>query len=133
IYPAASSLLDWGFANVDEVTPVGYLVDPLEPMLDEAVAPVPATANGGDADGATADDQGAAGAGSDSVPAAATTDGGGISWAWVLALLGAMVVGLLMVIQGIRALRTPPPAGRRARHLEPAEQKDRIDAGSSTF
>ena len=29
IYPSASALLDWGFANIDAVTPVGYLVDPI--------------------------------------------------------------------------------------------------------
>lgn len=130
IYPAASSLLDWGFANIDEVTPVGYLVDPLEPMLDEAVAPMPVTANGGDGTESTTEDQGAANTGSDSDQAAATTQGDGISWAWVLALLGAMVVGLLMVVQGIRALRFPPPA---ARSSSPSPNGDRIDAGSPTF
>ncbi len=132
IYPAASSLLDWGFANIDEVTPVGYLVDPIEPMLDEAVAPEPATTAGGtETSGSTADGQGATGTDGEAVQAAAaTSDGGGISWGWLIAFLGAMVVGLLMVVQGIRALRTPPPSARRTRRPVPADDEDRIDAGS---
>ncbi len=132
IYPAAASLLDWGFANIDEVTPVGYLVDPLEPMLDEAVAPeaIPASgdttgANAVDAQGATADSAGA-------TAAVASGESSGVSWAWVIALLGAMVVGLLMVVQGIRALRTPPPT-RRARRPVHDDDESPVDAGVSTY
>jgi len=132
IYPAASSLLDWGFANIDEVTPVGYLVDPIEPMVDEAVAPAPADVT----DGSNAGITGAEGADTSTGGTLAADQGaesGGISWAWVIALLGAMVVGLLMVIQGIRALRTPPPAPRRPRRPTPSDDEERIDAGSTTL
>jgi D-alanyl-D-alanine carboxypeptidase (penicillin-binding protein 5/6) len=111
-YDAAAPLLDWGFENVDAVTPIGTLVDPVR-STDEAATPLvePATA---DATGDTA--------GGDVIPAeepatsevsaldtAAAVSSNG--WAW--GLLAAMIVGVLLVVMGLRSLRPPPPRPRR--------------------
>lgn len=131
IYPAASSLLDWGFANIDEVTPVGYLVDPVAPMADE-VAPEPtAAAEPGD-DAAPIDAAGGDQADGEVNTAAATTPDSGTPWAWVLLLVVAMAVGVLMIIQGVRALRSPPPPTRRVRRsaTDEAEHEETTYAGS---
>ena len=41
-----------------------------------------------------------------------TADGSSTPWGWAITLIVAMVVGLLMIIQGVRALRTPTAARR---------------------
>ena len=112
IYPSASALLDWGFANIDKVTPVGYLVDPVDPGTDAV------------ATGAGASD-GAGGSSSEEkapVTAAETTDAVGAStnWGWVWTLVGAMLVGVVLIVLGLRSLRGPAPrgGGRRARSPE---------------
>ena len=114
IYPSASALLDWGFANVDAVEPVGYLVDPVdiaEAGAGDTVAP--SVEGSPAADGASVE-----AAGTPAVsPATATT---GTNWGWVWTLLGAMAVGIVLIVLGLRSLRGPAPRspGRRARHEE---------------
>jgi serine-type D-Ala-D-Ala carboxypeptidase (penicillin-binding protein 5/6) len=104
IYPSASDLLDWGFSNIDRVTPVGYLVDPIDPNAVEPgmseVAPIadPTIMNEPTGDNVASGDI-------ISTP-----------WGWVWALVGAMGVGLLLIVLGLRSLRgTASGGGRRAR------------------
>ncbi|MFM1965513.1 MAG: hypothetical protein RL134_1238 [Actinomycetota bacterium] len=115
IYPSAAALLDWGFANIDAVTPVGYLVDPIDvasPDSSEAASPV--------VDGSTAP-EGASTAATEEAPAASSTST--TSWGWVWTLVGAMLVGIVLIVLGLRSLRGPAPrsGGRRARPSESDE------------
>jgi D-alanyl-D-alanine carboxypeptidase (penicillin-binding protein 5/6) len=118
IYPSASALLDWGFANVDAVTPVGYLVDPIDEVIPSAIE------EGSDASGAapgtTTDSEEAA---PSTAAAATSTPESSTPWGWVWTLVGAMVVGLLLIVLGLRSLRGPAPrsGGRRARTQSPEE------------
>ena len=119
IYPSASALLDWGFANIDAVTPVGYLVDPVEAT----------SAGSGSADISSpaveesSVDAGTA-AGAENTPAAASTTASP-NWGWVWTLVGAMVVGVILIVLGLRSLRGPAPrgGGRRAR----TEEQDEVE------
>ena len=120
IYPSASALLDWGFANIDAVTPVGYLVDPVE-----------ATSAGGGSEEVSspaveesAVDAGTA-AGAGGTPAAAARATSSPNWGWVWTLVGAMVVGVILIVLGLRSLRGPAPrgGGRRAR----TEEQDEVE------
>jgi serine-type D-Ala-D-Ala carboxypeptidase (penicillin-binding protein 5/6) len=109
IYPSASALLDWGFANIDSVTPVGYLVDPIDADAPEVAAsdsPAAPEATDSGSGVVTAGDQAAA-----VTPATATP------WGWVWTLVGAMLVGVVLIVLGLRSLRGPAPrsSGRRAR------------------
>jgi D-alanyl-D-alanine carboxypeptidase (penicillin-binding protein 5/6) len=118
IYPSASALLDWGFANVGAVTPVGYLVDP----IDNSPAPIDGQ-TGGDASGgmdpALVEEAEAASVANEADQA----PGDSTPWAWVWTLVGAMIVGLMLVVLGLRSLRGPAPrqGGRRARHADAAD------------
>jgi serine-type D-Ala-D-Ala carboxypeptidase (penicillin-binding protein 5/6) len=118
-YDAAAPLLDWGFANIGKVTPVGYLVDPLKPAFDapepapteEPVVPVIDTES---STGAAVAPGGSTGA----LQTAAAVGGNG--WAW--GLLAAMGAGALLVVMGLRSLhgarrptRTPFTERRHAR------------------
>lgn len=100
-YDAAAPLLDWGFANIDAVTPVGYLVDPV-PEPTPIVEPADAQSAAPSAPMETQTTQSA-------LQTAATVGTNG--WAW--GLLGAMVVGVILVILGLRSMRPPPPRPRR--------------------
>ena len=119
IYPSASALLDWGFANIDAVTPVGYLVDPVEAT----------SAGSGSADISSpaveesSVDAGTA-AGAENTSAAASTTASP-NWGWVWTLVGAMVVGVILIVLGLRSLRGPAPrgGGRRAR----TEEQDEVE------
>ena len=109
IYPSAAALLDWGFANIDEVTPIGYLVDPIDVTdAGSAAALSPTTP-----------DEPAAEAGTTTVAAdqAATSSSASTNWGWVWTLVGAMAVGIVLIVLGLRNLRGPAPrsGGRRAR------------------
>lgn len=120
IYPSASALLDWGFANVDRVTPVGYLVDPID-----TTTPEPSPAEAGSTPITPPSE-----AGAESLPVdAAATTSGTTSWGWVWTLAGAMMVGLLLIILGLRSLRGPAPrgGGRRARQPSAPPQPDGSD------
>jgi len=118
IYPSASALLDWGFANLDAVTPVGYLVDPIDATTtdpgDSSVAPADAV----DSPSTNGDVTAAA------EPVVTSTSS--TPWGWVWTLVAAMVVGLLLIILGLRSLRGPPSRGgaRRARTTGPDEPDD---------
>ena len=123
IYPSASALLDWGFANLDAVTPVGYLVDPIDTSAaepgDSSVAPADAQetqSESGEGESTNASEPVA-------VSAASTP------WGWVWTLVAAMLVGLLLIVLGLRSLRGPAPrrGGRRARPTDP-DQRDDADA-----
>lgn len=110
-YDAAAPLLDWGFANIDKVTPVGKLVDPVRPAFDaveieETVVVDPTTA--------PADNSGAGGGEQIDTEAAQLTTAeqvGGNGWAW--GLVGAMGVGALLIFLGVRSMRPPTPQPRR--------------------
>lgn len=118
-YDAAAPLLDWGFANIGKVTPVGFLVDPLTPAFDEPDPTpteepgVPAIDTNSSTEAAVAPD-GSTGA----LQTAAVVGGNG--WAW--GLLAAMGAGGLLVVLGLRSLqgarrpsRTPFTERRHAR------------------
>ena len=107
IYPSASALLDWGFANIDAVTPVGYLVDPVTAApAGSAEATAPATTE-------STVDAGDAALDAASAPAETSST----NWGWVWTLIGAMAVGVVLIVLGLRSLRGPAPrsGGRRAR------------------
>jgi D-alanyl-D-alanine carboxypeptidase (penicillin-binding protein 5/6) len=115
IYPSASALLDWGFANIDAVTPVGYLVDPIDAAStgsDSAEISSPTV----EESAANADPAAAA----EGTPTAATAATTSPPWGWVWTLVGAMVVGVILIVLGLRSLRGPAPrhGGRRARPEE---------------
>ena len=115
IYPSASALLDWGFANIDAVTPVGYLVDPVTAApAGSAEATAPPTTD-------SAVDTGDAAVDAASAPAEASST----NWGWVWTLIGAMVVGVVLIVLGLRSLRGPAPrsGGRRAR----PEEHDQVE------
>lgn len=98
---AAAKLLDWGFANADKVTPVGVLVDPVDPDAppsDPSQGTVAPAAGGGDV---------AVAAGPGSVGTSVT--GGVPGWLW------ALVLGLA-VLAAVAALRVR--AAARVRDLE---------------
>jgi D-alanyl-D-alanine carboxypeptidase (penicillin-binding protein 5/6) len=108
IYPSASALLDWGFANIDAVTPVGYLVDPVEatpPGSGSAEVSSPAV--------------------EEETTATAARATASPNWGWVWTLVGAMVVGVILIVLGLRSLRGPAPrgGGRRAR----TEEQDEVE------
>lgn len=113
-YDAAAPLLDWGFENIDRVTPVGYLVDPVAPAAD---APPPTTPDAQAAPQQGPEEQAAPGA----VPApavaaagAAASEAASNGWAW--GLVAAMGVGVLLIVLGLRSLRDArTPRSRRAR------------------
>ena len=117
IYPSASALLDWGFANIDAVTPVGYLVDPIEAETTTTPADSSATTPGDEAPAAS----GAPAASPAAVTPEAATDS--TNWGWIWTLVGAMVVGVVLIVLGLRSLRGPAPrqGGRRARPTDSAE------------
>ncbi|MET7595629.1 MULTISPECIES: D-alanyl-D-alanine carboxypeptidase [unclassified Streptomyces] len=100
VYEEARSLLDWGFAAADRVTPVGTLVPSRAtpaasspPATADASSPAPATAQAGPAAASPASD------GSD--------DGG---WWDTVAIVGAAVVGAGAVALALR--RRPHAPGR---------------------
>ena len=108
IYDSAASLLDWGFANISDVTPVGYLVDPVAPMSDMAQ---PVLDQGGD--GTTSLPGSSNG---DAATVATTTESGSLNvFGLMLSVLG-LLLGLLLIAAGVRSIRGPAPrsAPRRA-------------------
>jgi len=125
-YDAAAPLLDWGFANIDAVTPVGTLVDPVRPRFDEATAaPVPTIApDAGSGGGELPEVTPAAAQESSALQTAAAVGSNG--WAW--GLLAAMGVGVLLVILGLRSLRPPPPRPRRTYTARPPHTDPDADA-----
>lgn len=126
-YDAAAPLLDWGFANIDAVTPVGYLVDPVRPAIDEATPTPPPVIPDVEGDPVQQEATTAAVA---QTSALATVGSSG--WAW--GLLAAMGVGVLLVIMGLRSLRPPPPRPRRnySRRDGDDQDLDASNAGSHT-
>ena len=114
IYDAASALLDWGFQNVNDVTPVGYLVDPVAP---EAGSPSASQGTQDSGTTATSGEQSSTSQTPAGANAATATDQGGESSSsgWIWGLIAAMGVGLLLVVLGLRSMRaaTRQPAGRR--------------------
>lgn len=130
-YDAAAPLLDWGFANVDAVTPVGYLVDPIRPGVDEATTtPVPTVPGQPDGDtagigGITDTDEISAAQGNTSALQTAAAVGSN-GWAW--GLLAAMAVGALLVVMGLRSLRPPTPRPRRNYAARGAHQRSDTEA-----
>ncbi|MGI9196823.1 MAG: D-alanyl-D-alanine carboxypeptidase family protein [Candidatus Nanopelagicales bacterium] len=113
IYDSAAALLDWGFANVSDVTPVGYLVDPVSPMIDAAKPPTDG------AESPTVPDQGAAETASDATAAASAPAPGWNIGGLIVCLLG-IVLGLLLIGVGVQALRSPTTRSRRA----PSQDRD---------
>ncbi len=108
IYDSAASLLDWGFANISDVTPVGYLVDPVAPMADMAQ---PVLDQGGD--GTTSLPGSSTG---DAATVATTAESGSLNvFGLMLSVLG-LLLGLLLIGAGVRSIRGPAPrsAPRRA-------------------
>ena len=108
IYDSAASLLDWGFANISDVTPVGYLVDPVAPMSDMAQ---PVLDQGGD--GTTSLPGSSTG---DAATVATTAESGSLNvFGLMLSVLG-LLLGLLLIAAGVRSIRGPAPrsAPRRA-------------------
>lgn len=111
-YDAAAPLLDWGFENVDAVTPIGTLVDPVRPT-EEAATPVVEPATAGATGGATSADAAPAEEPASSEISALDTAAAVSSNGWAWGLLAAMIVGVLLVVMGLRSLRPPPPRQRR--------------------
>ena len=118
IYDSAAALLDWGFANVSEVTPVGYLVDPVTPAADKAT---PSLDSG---EGATTV-PGEEATGETTVVQAATASGSLNVFGLAVCVL-ALLLGLLLILVGVRSLRGPAPRTppRRAAQRPPADDED---------
>ena len=138
-YDAAAPLLDWGFANADKVTPIGYLVDPVAPAYD--APPAPETPDGAAAEGSEATtsvtEEGSATQPGTAVVAGASAAAGSWTSGWAWGLIAAMAVGVLLIVLGIRSLRDTS-RGRRARPRTPrrdggdaegAEGREREPAG----
>lgn len=123
IYPSASALLDWGFANIDSVTPVGYLVDPVQTETAVIESDSSQSPDSGASAISAASDAQQGDASVEASPASSTP------WGWVWTLVGAMVVGVLLVVLGLRSLRGPAPrsGGRRARPVDAASREDEHD------
>ena len=108
IYDSAAALLDWGFDNISDVTPVGFLVDPVEPNVDTADPsmglPADDQANSGDEASAAAEAIGS------------TSSGGSVNLLGVIACLVGLLLGLALVGVGLRSIRGPArrQAPRRA-------------------
>ena len=121
IYDSAASLLDWGFDNVAEVTPVGYLVDPVEPTTD---SPQPSFGLPGDVDDPSA--QAAAASASEAETGNSSTN----VFALIACVLG-IILGLIIMGLGVRSIRGParrtPPRRAAARRLD---DDDREPVGS---
>ena len=99
--------------------PVGYLVDPIdvtEPSAGDNATP--------SAEGSVAENVATAAA-ADAAEATPASASAGTNWGWVWTLVGAMVVGLVLIVLGLRSLRGPAPrsGGRRAR----LEQQDEVE------
>jgi len=113
IYDSASALLDWGFDNVSSVTPVGYLVDPVEPAVDgvEPSMGLPADEGGdGQAEAAT------------TTSGAASASGGSVNVLAVLVCIAGLLIGIATVAVGVRSIRGP------ARRTPPRRAAPRRDA-----
>lgn len=124
IYPSASALLDWGFANIDQVSPVGYLVDP----IDESAADGATPSAGESGIASRPAEGGVLGAANASVvPAASATEDR--SWGWIWALVAAMLVGLLLIVLGLRSLRGPVSRGG-GRRVRPTPEQETPQGGS---
>ena len=133
-YDAAAPLLDWGFANINAVTPVGYLVDPVRPAIDEPVPVTPESAESGDGAAVPAGQVATDSAGGTQA-AVATTGAAAIAgngWAW--GLLAAMVLGVILIVSGLRALREPPARRARSRRpLAPPTDDEESSGGSPVY
>ena len=113
IYDSASALLDWGFDNVSSVTPVGYLVDPVEPAVDgvEPSMGLPADEGGdGQAEAAT------------TTSGTASASGGSVNVLAVLVCIAGLLIGIATVAVGVRSIRGP------ARRTPPRRAAPRRDA-----
>ncbi|MFM9049226.1 MAG: D-alanyl-D-alanine carboxypeptidase family protein [Actinomycetota bacterium] len=121
IYDSAAALLDWGFANVSDVAPVGYLVDPVEPTTD---SPQPSLGLPGDVDDPSA--QAAAASASEAETGNSSTN----VFALFACVLG-IILGLIIMGLGVRSVRGParrtPPRRAAARRVD---DDDREPVGS---
>lgn len=111
IADGAIPLLDWGFANRDDVTPVGVLVDPVSPAADVASTSEPGPDSSGEGGGEAADPQGGDGR-LEAAPAGTAVSGG-----WLGGVLAALVLGVGLLAAGIWQWRRPlPERPERGRH-----------------
>jgi len=112
IYDSAASLLDWGFDNVAEVTPVGYLVDPVEPITDSSQQSIGLP---GDVDDPLA--QAAA-----ALAGEAETDNPSTNVLALMACVLGIILGLIIMGLGVRSIRGParrtPPRRADARRVD---------------
>jgi D-alanyl-D-alanine carboxypeptidase (penicillin-binding protein 5/6) len=98
IFPNAAALLDWGFANIGKVAPVGQLVDPVTSNLTSAEDYAPA-AIGID----TKQFKDRKSVASPFYKASPLGDGDGFSWS---AIAGGTLVGVLLFLAFARMIRT---------------------------
>ena len=107
IINVAAPLLDWGFANADELTPVGYLVDPVSA---DATATATAKPAGGDSAAPSSDKP--------TLPGeitAATQTSTSVNTGWLWGFGAVVVLALFLLGAGIRVWRKPVPAARHRR------------------
>lgn len=101
IYDSAAALLDWGFENVASVTPVGYLVDPVQPTVDTAEPSMDLPSSPGG-------EEGQAAAATTTVDATSER-GGSVNFLAVMACALGLLIGVAIVALGVRSIRGPAP------------------------
>ena len=116
IYDSAAALLDWGFANISEVTPVGYLVDPVSTPLDQANPSLDSGEVATTVPGEPAE----------SVTAEAATASGSLNVFGLIGCTLGLLLGLLLILVGVRSLRDrrTPPRRATASRQPPADDED---------
>ncbi|CAB4920040.1 unannotated protein [freshwater metagenome] len=107
IIDVAAPLLDWGFANEGELTPVGYLVDPVSA---DATASASAERAGGDSKAPSSAEPTPSGA-----QTAATPTSSSVSKGWLWGFGAVIVLAFFLIGAGVRVWRKPVPAPRHRR------------------
>lgn len=106
IINVAAPLLDWGFANYDDITPKDYLVEPVSPAAGDAQTQQAS---------ASAGQQSAATSSSASSAVAAPPKAAGSNAGWLWGLIAVAVLGVVLLVLGIQQWRRPVTSGRHTR------------------
>lgn len=106
IINVAAPLLDWGFANYDDISPKEYLVEPVSAATG---AEHTQQASG------SSDPQSAAASSRASSEVAAPSAAGGSNSGWLWGLIAVAALGIVLLVLGIQQWRRPVAQGRHSR------------------